>query len=124
MAARSANDFRQGRDGGERACQHQARVRRGGDFLPNESAGLVSGRSALHARCAHSVCKENGGAPMILAGLLLGYCTLLCGGFGITVLLMRGASRLNLVECSCLAWLFGIGLVSLLLWLLGMFCSG
>jgi hypothetical protein len=61
---------------------------------------------------------------MILGGLLLGYCALLCGGFGITVLLMRGASRLNIVECCCLAWLFGIGVVSLLLWILGMFCSG
>src|SRR5207253_6557992 len=38
--------------------------------------------------------------------------------------IMRGSQRLNVVECACLAWLFGVGIVSLLLWLGGMFASG
>jgi hypothetical protein len=61
---------------------------------------------------------------MILTGLICGYLTLMCGGFGITVLLRRGGQRFNLVECLCLAWLFGTGAVSLLLWLLGTCISG
>jgi hypothetical protein len=61
---------------------------------------------------------------VIFVGLLLGYLTLLCGGLGVSLLLARGVSRVNLVESLCLGWLFGTGVVSLLLWTLGLFCSG
>jgi hypothetical protein len=61
---------------------------------------------------------------MILAGLFGAYLTLFCGGIGIALLLMRCSPRINVVECICLGWIFGIGNVSLLLWILGLFCSG
>ena len=61
---------------------------------------------------------------MIFAGLLAGYATLLCGGFGVTLFILRGRARINLAECCCLSWVFGTGMVSLLLWVLGTFCSG
>jgi hypothetical protein len=61
---------------------------------------------------------------MNFIGLVIGYVVLLGGGFGVTVLLQRGAARFNLVECLCLSWLFGTGTVSLLLWLFGLFCAG
>jgi hypothetical protein len=61
---------------------------------------------------------------MILPGLFAGYLTLFLAGFGVTLLLKRGQRRLNVLEHCCLAWLFGTGVVSLLLWLCGSFVSG
>src|SRR5256884_2375669 len=61
---------------------------------------------------------------MTLLGLSAAYVTILFAGFGITLLMFAKAGRLNLVECSCLSWLLGIGAVSLLVWLCGIFCSG
>src|SRR5438874_10793925 len=43
---------------------------------------------------------------------------------GVALLLLRSLSRLNLLECGCLAWLFGVGVVSLLLWIGGTLVSG
>ena len=61
---------------------------------------------------------------MILLQLIAAYLTLLSAGLGATLLILRSAARLNLLECGCLAWLFGTGIVSLLLWICGIFISG
>src|SRR2546425_13242389 len=61
---------------------------------------------------------------MILVELLAAYFTLFSAGLGIALLIYGGARRLNLLECFCLAWLFGSGVVSLLLWLCGTVTSG
>jgi hypothetical protein len=61
---------------------------------------------------------------MIVIGLIAGYVTLLMLGFGITMLIMRGAARFNAVEICCLSWLFGTGGISILLWLGGNCLSG
>jgi len=61
---------------------------------------------------------------MILLGLAGAYFTLLVGGAGVALLVLRASTRINLVECACLAWLFGVGVVSLLLWIGGTFSSG
>jgi len=61
---------------------------------------------------------------MIFLGLLAGYLTLFIGGFGVALLIMSRSTRLNVIEAVCLGWLFGVGIVSLLLWLGGMWVSG
>src|ERR1700682_4701635 len=61
---------------------------------------------------------------MTLLGLAGAYFTLLSGGAGIALLILRASTRVNLIECACLAWLFGVGIVSLLLWLGGTVTSG
>lgn len=61
---------------------------------------------------------------MTLPGLAGAYFTLLVGGGGVALLILRTSPRINLAECACLAWLFGVGVVSLLLWLGGTFLSG
>ncbi len=61
---------------------------------------------------------------MTVLGLLTGLLTLLAGGVGATLLLMRGATRINLFECTALGWLFGSGIIALLLWAGGLFLSG
>lgn len=61
---------------------------------------------------------------MILLGLLGAILTILAAGFGVALLIFARTERLNLIECSCLAWLLGSGIVSLLLWVCGTFCSG
>lgn len=61
---------------------------------------------------------------MILLGLAGAYFTLLLGGAGVSLLILRASTRINLIECACMAWLFGVGVVSLLLWLGGTFASG
>src|ERR1700736_4568403 len=61
---------------------------------------------------------------MTLLGLAGAYFTLLVGGAGVALLILRDSPRLNLVEVACLAWLFGVGVISLLLWLGGTFSSG
>ena len=61
---------------------------------------------------------------MMLLGLAGAYFTLLVGGAGVSLLILRASTRLNLIESACLAWLFGVGVVSLLLWLGGTFTSG
>src|SRR5947199_346084 len=63
--------------------------------------------------------------PMItVLGLLAGYLTLFSAGFGITLLIFRGAPRIDILECCCLSWLFGAGAVSIALWICGIFLSG
>jgi len=59
-----------------------------------------------------------------LLGLLAAYFTLFSAGFGITLLIFRGAPRINILECCCLSWLFGAGAVSIALWICGIFLSG
>ena len=61
---------------------------------------------------------------MMLVGLLVAYLTLFSAGFGITLLIFRGAPRVNILECFCLSWLFGTGTVSLSLWICGIFVTG
>ncbi len=61
---------------------------------------------------------------MSVLGLAVGFLTLLCAGFGVTLLLLRGSAARNLLECACLSWLLGTGTVSLLLWSGGFFLSG
>src|SRR5229473_7577902 len=61
---------------------------------------------------------------MILLGLLAAYFTLFSAGLGITLLIFRGAPRINILECCCLSWLFGAGAVSIALWICGIFLSG
>ena len=61
---------------------------------------------------------------MILLGLLAAVFTILAAGFGVALSVFARTGRLNLVECTCLGWLLGSGIVSLLLWVCGTFCSG
>src|SRR4051794_1662783 len=61
---------------------------------------------------------------MTMLGLFAGLVTLLAAGFGAALLLMKGRTRVNFLECAVLAWLFGGGIVSLLLWVGGLFMSG
>ncbi|HEX4638300.1 MAG TPA: hypothetical protein VH170_02325 [Chthoniobacterales bacterium] len=57
-------------------------------------------------------------------GLLGGYFTLFAAGFGVTLLLMRTSPRINVIECFCLSWLLGVGIVSLIIWVCGLIVSG
>ncbi len=61
---------------------------------------------------------------MILLGLFAGLFTIFVAGFGVTMSIFARSGRINLIECGCLGWLFGSGIVSLLLWIGGMFFSG
>src|ERR1700730_965913 len=61
---------------------------------------------------------------MIVLGLFAGLFTIFVGGLGVTTSIFARAGRINLIEGTCLGWLFGTGIVSLLLWICGMFCSG
>src|SRR5438132_6010233 len=61
---------------------------------------------------------------MIFLGLLAGYFTLFMGGFGVAVLIISRSPRINIIECACLAWLFGVGVVSISLWLGGTLVQG
>src|SRR5256885_544586 len=60
---------------------------------------------------------------MNLLGLIAAYFTLFAAGFGIALLVMR-ASTVNMVEVASLSGLFGVAVVSLLLWFGGFFLSG
>lgn len=61
---------------------------------------------------------------MIVLGVIAALFAVFIAGFGMTMSIFARASRINLVECVCLSWLLGTGVVSLLLWICGMFCSG
>jgi hypothetical protein len=61
---------------------------------------------------------------MILFGLLAGYFTLFMSGFGVAILIMSRSTRINIIECACLAWLFGVGVISISLWLGGTVAQG
>ncbi|HWY39752.1 MAG TPA: hypothetical protein VNX27_03050 [Chthoniobacterales bacterium] len=61
---------------------------------------------------------------MIVLGLFAALFTIVVAGCGVTISILAHASRINLVECACLSWLLGCGVVSLLLWICGAFCSG
>lgn len=61
---------------------------------------------------------------MSVLGLAIGLLTLICAGFGVSLLLHRGSAAHNLLECVCLSWIFGTGTLSLLLWAGGFFLSG
>jgi hypothetical protein len=60
----------------------------------------------------------------ILFGLLSACLTLFSSGFGLTLFLLRRAPRINVWECLCLSWLFGVGAISIMLWIFGAFLSG
>ena len=61
---------------------------------------------------------------MIAAEILTALSTFFIAGCGVTLLLLRGQTRINVLECAALAWLLGTGIISLLLWLGGMLVSG
>src|SRR6266404_7580001 len=61
---------------------------------------------------------------MIVVGLVAALFTIFLAGFGVAIWMFARGDRINLIECACLGWLFGCGIVSLLLWFCGMFCSG
>jgi hypothetical protein len=61
---------------------------------------------------------------MTFVGLLAGYFTLFAAGAGLVFLLTRDSTPINMIECACLSWLFGVGIVSLGLWLGGIVISG
>ncbi len=61
---------------------------------------------------------------MIVLGLVAALSTIFIAGFGVTMSIFARGKRINLVECACLSWLLGCGIVSLLLWVCGMVCSG
>jgi hypothetical protein len=61
---------------------------------------------------------------MIVLGLFTALFTIVIAGLGVTMSILARAGRINVIECACLSWLFGSGIVSLLLWIGGMFCSG
>ena len=61
---------------------------------------------------------------MIILGLLAALFTIIFAGCGVTMSIFARDGRINLVECACLSWLLGCGIVSLLLWIVGAFCSG
>lgn len=61
---------------------------------------------------------------MIVLGLLGALLTIFIAGFGVTMSIFARTRRINLIECACLGWLLGCGVVSLLLWICGAFCSG
>lgn len=61
---------------------------------------------------------------MIVVGLAAGCFIILAAGYGLALLVLKDLLRINLIECGCLSWLFGVGIVSLLLWVCGIFSSG
>jgi hypothetical protein len=61
---------------------------------------------------------------MIVLGLIAALFTIFTAGFGIAILVLARADQINVIECACLSWLFGCGIISLLLWICGTFCSG
>lgn len=61
---------------------------------------------------------------MIILGLFAALLTIFFAGFGVATAIFSRSDRLNPIECACLGWLLGCGIVSLLLWICGMFCSG
>jgi hypothetical protein len=61
---------------------------------------------------------------MIIVGIVVGLVTVLAAGLGVTLLLLRGLPRLSVLECFALSWLFGCGIISLLLWGGGFILSG
>lgn len=61
---------------------------------------------------------------MIVLGVFAALVIIFFAGFGVTLTIFARRDRLNPIECACFAWLFGCGIVSLLLWICGMFCSG
>src|SRR5213082_3051385 len=61
---------------------------------------------------------------MSALALLGAFGTLLVAGYGILALLVRQKTRLTLTEQIAFSWLLGIGVVSLLLWIFGLFVQG
>ena len=61
---------------------------------------------------------------MSALALLGAFGTLLVAGYGVLALLVRQKTRLTLAEQIAFSWLLGIGVVSLLLWIFGLFVQG
>ncbi|MGI8432891.1 MAG: hypothetical protein ACR2MW_11460 [Chthoniobacterales bacterium] len=61
---------------------------------------------------------------MSVAGLSAALLLLFFAGWGITLLLVNRSRPLHLFEFFALAWFFGAGTISLLLWVGGIFASG
>ncbi|HST29883.1 MAG TPA: hypothetical protein VLK27_03470 [Chthoniobacterales bacterium] len=59
-----------------------------------------------------------------MIGLFAALFTIVIAGFGVTMSIFARIGRINLIECVCLSWLLGVGVVSLLLWIGGALCSG
>src|SRR5205823_5724960 len=91
-------------------------------FLFGESTGLVG--KTHPARFQYCSGSANRNYAMILLGIFAAILTIFAAGLGVTVSIFARTGRINLVECCCLSWLLGSGIVSLLLWLCGTSCSG
>ena len=63
-------------------------------------------------------------STVTIVGLLAGFFTLFAAGFGLSLLQFGAAARIQLPQACALSWLFGTGVISLLLWLGGMLVSG
>jgi hypothetical protein len=61
---------------------------------------------------------------MIVLGLVAALFAIFAAGLGVTMSIFARAGQINLIEGVCLGWLFGTGIISLLLWICGMLCSG
>jgi hypothetical protein len=61
---------------------------------------------------------------MILLAVLGALLTILAAGFGALMLIRPRESRVGIPSAFALSWLFGVGIVSLLVWLVGFFVKG
>src|SRR3977135_3499030 len=61
---------------------------------------------------------------MSALALLGAFGTLLAAGYGLLALLVRQKAQFSLTEQIAFSWLLGIGAVSLLLWIFGLFVHG
>ena len=61
---------------------------------------------------------------MTVPGLSAALLTILIAGLGATLVASHGQRRVNLAEICALSWFFGTGVISLLLWVGGMFLTG
>ena len=60
---------------------------------------------------------------MIVVGAGAACLLIFVAGFGTALLILKNSSGINLLECFCLAWPFGVGITSLSLWIVGGFSS-
>ena len=61
---------------------------------------------------------------MSVLGLFAAFATLFGAGYGVLALLVGRSLRLSFAERIAFSWLFGTGVVSLLLWIGGCFADG
>ncbi len=61
---------------------------------------------------------------MTFFAVFAAFLLVMAAGIGASFLLLRETARINLLECAALGWLFGTGIISLLLWSGGLLISG